>query len=454
MTLSGTQPASKMVVDRQSCDDIIQRMLIKHEKTKGDYDMICGEFDKGSLYHVCETIFNFCKKNFRYKIEEEEKQYVSVPYTMLVNQFVDCKNYALFCAGILDALKRRGRKFHWIFRFANYDWVDALLYPSDVGHVFVVVNPNTDNIWVDPVMNEFNYHMWYWKKRDKRPRSVKGIGRIGGAVGSAEDDLLSSVKEYADGLSGAMNVTNTLQELNAISAGILKSIAGSLPGASQALAAINAGQVFLNNTFGAGSIESRLFADMQGNILLAPINIFKTIFKGRTYNTDQYWAAQYYKYYVLGQAGVTNINQVTDSDVIPALKWFIDRTGVFISGREHIIALTKGPAEYIGYQSVNADTTNDINRVNAACNVAGKYFVFGAPPGSWANTVGVYDQQVIAIANSTGLSVEQVAAQEKYQGVYSASATTGPNPVTGGGSNMNVILLAAAAVLIIVGLTD
>jgi hypothetical protein len=446
MTLAGTQPNPQKVVDRQSCNDIIHRMLVKHKKCERDYDRICEEFDLGTNMDVCVKLFEFCKRNFLYVIEDEEEQYVSSPYTMLTNGRVDCKNYALFCAGVIDALKRRGRRVHWCFRYANYDLIDSLLHPLDVGHVFVVVDPNGENIWLDPVMNEFNYKMWYWKKRDKVPRSYASIGRLPMRVGDAEGDLLSAVKQYSDGLSNAMSVTTATQTLNAISAGVLKSISASIPGLSQALAAVNAGQVALNNAFGPGSLAARLFSDISSNIIMMPISLVNTIFNGRTYNTDQYWAAQYYKYYVLGQSNVTGINDVADSDVLPALKWFIDRLGVFISGREHIIALTKSPQAYMDYFSVNADTTTDPVRVDAAYNVASQYFNFNGGPGSWANTVGVYDAQVVDIANATGESVEQVAASQGYQGVYSSTAQ-------GAAGQVNWMLVAAAAVLVYVGLS-
>ena len=45
--------------------------------------------------------------------------------------------------------------------------------------------------------------------------------------------------------------------------------------------------------------------------------------------------------------------------------------------------------------------------------------------GGWSNTIGVYDDQLVAIAQSMGESVESAAAQANYQGVYSQVAEAG-----------------------------
>lgn len=412
--LAGTQPAPVMVIEDQQTNDIIARMLLKHAKTRPDYDKIYKAFEGDDIEDVCYNLWKFCKDNFNYVIEDEEAQYVSSPYTMLTNGEVDCKNYALFIGGVLDAMKRHGDPIVWEYRFASYRTKEA------PGHVFVVVNPNTDNIWVDPVLDIFNYHLYYRRAKNKRPKTAKAMGYVPrGSVGSAESDLLAALKEYSDGISNAVTVAKQQNALNTLSVMVLKSASTAIPGVSQALSLVNSGQTIISNTFGAGSLAARLASDLTkgGNILMILPNVISDVFNGRTYQTDNYWGAVYYQFYVLGR-NTTDQSQVTDGDVAVGLKWFIDRLGIFISGREHIIAITTSPQDYMNLFKVNSDTTTDPVRVQAAYMVASQNFI--GPPGNfaqnlrgaWANTQGVFDATILAIAQATHQSPIQVANQQ------------------------------------------
>jgi hypothetical protein len=119
----------------------------------------------------CEKIWNFLKKNIRYIVESEDKQYVRSPAAILRQGVSDCKCFSLFAGGIADAL---GMKF--CYRFASYND-----YNKQPGHVFVVINPGTNNeIWIDPVLSYFNYKKPYFYKIDKKPKmaiyAISGIG--------------------------------------------------------------------------------------------------------------------------------------------------------------------------------------------------------------------------------------------------------------------------------------
>jgi hypothetical protein len=87
----------------------------------------------------------------------------------------DCKNYSLFTAGVLDALNRMGFPINWTFRFASYRMFDKMPH-----HVFVVINPDTNKeIWVDPVLNGFDYKKQYYYKTDKKPKNMSLIALSG-----------------------------------------------------------------------------------------------------------------------------------------------------------------------------------------------------------------------------------------------------------------------------------
>lgn len=415
--LEGTKPVPYVVVDKQSISDIIGSILAKHQACTGDYDKIAAYFDKGDLYTVCENIWVFCKKNLPYTEEDEEKQYTSCPYSILTAKSIDCKNYALFIAGVLDALKRRGRRFDWKFRFASYE----LLEPRP-GHVFVVVNENTDNIWIDPVLDSFNSHLFYWYKRDRRPTvtaiaKVAGLPRVGNAAG---DQLQQQLIEYADGVTGAYQQTIKTGTLSTITQGVLQTASKAVPVVAAALAVLKTVQPVLNNAFGVGSAAARVYSDITS---LNFVGLFNDVFNGRTYQYQIYWLAAMYQYYVLGKSNITDQDKMTDADVWPAVKWFIDRTGVYISGTQTIAALVKGSSAYIALSKVNSGITTDPARVAAAVQVAQTYWS-GVPidpgstgnfipgkAGSWANTIGVFDLGIAQVAQQYGLTAEQYVAQ-------------------------------------------
>lgn len=428
-TLSGCKVPVKLVTEDQQVQDIVDAIIDQHIQCTGHYDLIYKNFLGGDLYDVCERLWLFCKENFDYSIEGVDGQFVSSPLTQLKRGHNDCKGYALFIAGVLDAMKRNGMQIDWVYRFASYR-----LFNREPGHVFVVVNPKNENIWIDPVLDTFDLHYRYWWHRDypvytisNKAKAIAGIGRLSPlmspvAIGNAENDLLAQIKQYSDGLNSAMQVTTANGVFNTISAGVLQTAGNDIPGVSQAIQIIKAGGGVINNTFGPGSLAAQLYNDLSQNIITMPIALVNTLFNGRTYNTDQYWMGQYHQYYVLGNAKATNINSVTDAMVIPAAKWFIDRLNVFVSGREHIIALTQSAQAYVNYHGVNSDTTTDMSRVVPAVRVAQTYFNFNAGPGSWKNTVGVFDPALIALANQLGESVEQVNNQ--------VNQGTLPNPVS------------------------
>lgn len=464
--LKGTQPTKRLIVDQQTAADIVRQIQTKHRECATDYDRIAHYFEGGDIEDICYRLWQFCKKNFHYIVEDGEAQYTSCPYTILTGGNVDCKNYALFVGGVLDALRRQGYSLRFQYRFVSYKLFDA-----DPGHVFIVVNPATDNIWVDPVLDKFNEHLFYWHGRSKTPKTSRlgAIGRVAGCSGvaigttSTENALLAQLLEYQQGLVAAVNTSIAGGQLSQITAGVLKGLAVAVanavvPGGGAIVLAANAGELALANAFPVGSAAARLITDWANfNV----VGLWNDLW-GRTYNTDQYWGAVYYKFYVLGQH-VTDINQVSDSDIIPALKWFIDRTGVFISGREHIIALTQSPTAYMNYYGVNRDTTNDATLVQAAYLVASQYWkqpgnFDPSLLGSWKNTLGVFDTGLLQAASQQGLTAEQyakqtgTAQQAAQQEITQAASSTPPGQIIPG--IPDVAVLGGVAMLIIIGLTE
>lgn len=453
----------------QDVNDIMRAVLAKHVECEPYYDTICTLFLGSDLWETCENLFDFCQENLTYDIEGKKRQVVSSPQTLLSRGTSDCKCYALFIAGCLDALERKGLlDCTWCYRFASYS-----IFDSSKGHVFVLVDKGTpEEIWVDPVLNDLDdRYPWPIWVNDRMPYGhsamANRIGQMAGAprvaarlaaIGSAESDLLSQLLEYQQGVLDAVHVSLSTGTLNSITSSVLKGAAAAIPGVNALFGALQLAGKLTSNIFGAGSAGARIVNDFSNFNF---VGLFNDVFKGRTYNTDQYWGAAFYYFYVEGR-DITNQDQVTDDMVIPALRWFIDRTGVFISGRQHIMALINGVQQYISYSKVNGDTTTDTALVVPAVAVAQKYWLLPTRTpspdyatfdpslrGTWSKTVGVFDGPLAGVAQQLGLSLEQ-ANKEAEQGIINVPGYTPPGEANndllyaGGG----VLLLALAAYLL------
>jgi hypothetical protein len=133
------------VVGTQDVHDIIKDMLHCHYEFAGYYDLIAPYFDKGNLLSICEQLKSFCEDNIRYKEETEGLQTTALPTGFLTRGYGDCKHYASFIGGVLGALQRLGHTIDWSYCFASYDPLEPTPY-----HVFVVVNINGEQYFVDP----------------------------------------------------------------------------------------------------------------------------------------------------------------------------------------------------------------------------------------------------------------------------------------------------------------
>lgn len=164
----------------QQVPDIISAMLEAHKIYAPEYDKISMDFYTGDAKTTAKKIFNFLKKNIRYKIDSEHNQQIMSPSGILSIGKNDCKNYALFIVGILDSLKRKGLIDNDIFyRFASYRMFDEIPH-----HVFaVMVDKDGNEIFIDPVLSRFNERKTYFHKIDKRPNmamySISGVDQVG-----------------------------------------------------------------------------------------------------------------------------------------------------------------------------------------------------------------------------------------------------------------------------------
>ena len=168
---------SKMLVRDQQVPDIISAMLSAHKLYASEYDKISQDFYSGDGIQTAKKLFEFLKKNVRYKIESDKNQRIMSPSAILSLGKNDCKNYALFIMGVMDSLKRKGLINNKIYyRFASYKLLDEIPH-----HVFAVIqDQNGNEYFIDPVLSSFNERKTYYHKIDKEPTmplySVSGIG--------------------------------------------------------------------------------------------------------------------------------------------------------------------------------------------------------------------------------------------------------------------------------------
>jgi len=186
-----------VVKEDQNVNEIINEILNAHEDFSDYYNQIALYFDAGTVKETCQTLYRFCKEYLEYVEEPEQMQTTSTPAGLLTRGYCDCKGYASFCAGILDALKRlTGKKIDWKYRFASYEALDKLPH-----HVFVVVNDNGKDIWIDPTPGAAKKNpAWIIDKKVKTKNTMPLLRNIAGVGIVAVDDLdFSSAVVAPDG---------------------------------------------------------------------------------------------------------------------------------------------------------------------------------------------------------------------------------------------------------------
>jgi hypothetical protein len=167
--LSPFDNVKHIVKHDQSVGDIMQGILQTHENYKTEYDKIAMDFAGKTTREIAQKIWSYLKHHVKYEAEGDDEQFLKSPAAILATCRTtgsDCKNFSLFAGGILAALNRRGYKIPFSYRFASYRLNEKL--PQ---HVFVVINPKTKNeIWLDPVLPQFDWHKQYYYSIDKKPK--------------------------------------------------------------------------------------------------------------------------------------------------------------------------------------------------------------------------------------------------------------------------------------------
>lgn len=145
----------KILVHDQNLNQVIDGVVNAADEYKNHYKYIWQFFSAANVKETAKNVFNFLKKNSDYVIEPDTKQSIKSPSAILATGKKiyggnDCKNFALFTAGVLRAYREYMKQdFELFLRFAGYNG-------GGLQHVFVVVKKNNTEIWVDPVLNNFD----------------------------------------------------------------------------------------------------------------------------------------------------------------------------------------------------------------------------------------------------------------------------------------------------------
>lgn len=169
----------------QSVRDIIREVLDAHEEFGNSYDIIAPVFDYRTTDEICNALYSFCKHEIEYREETDELQTTATPAGILMRGFGDCKHYAGFTAGVLDALNRRGKNIDWCYRFASYRALDSTPH-----HVFVVVKNNGREKWIDATPEANGREpIWIVDKKVKSMALVRNIAGIDDVEQSTADGV-------------------------------------------------------------------------------------------------------------------------------------------------------------------------------------------------------------------------------------------------------------------------
>lgn len=190
-----------MVNPNQSVKDIVRDVLNKHREFSPYYDKIAEKFDEGNTEDVCSGLYHFLKENIKYREEPDADQTTALPTGILTRGYGDCKHYASFAGGVLDALNRRGRRIDWNYRFASYR-------PDPTPHhVFIVARVDGREIWIDPTPGVNGMEpVWIEDHKVKRMALRSNIAGIG------QPDMMEAVD--ADDLQSGLSQVDTSVDIS------------------------------------------------------------------------------------------------------------------------------------------------------------------------------------------------------------------------------------------------
>jgi hypothetical protein len=416
------QGYKQLIAKRQSVKDIMQEVVDAHIFYREDYDRIAAQFLEEGKTGIEKRLFDWCKYNLTYREEPEKDQTLRSPGAILLldeARGVDCKHYASWIGGVLDAINRAGKmNFNWFYRFASYDYRNKT--PE---HVFVVVKYHDDEVWIDPVVSGFDIRYPYPKYIKDRKVTDMSLTRVSGIGKSREISSVNIVRRsggsgYSDCGCDSLSGITTSQ------------LGGYIMSVSPALAAIPV---------------VGWAAAVGGELVGGFLKIFGNKY---TQSTSVRWLTQLYEYYVLG-LNTTSDNQVNEANVPMAQKWFSFVLGVpiydryrfnSIKGSTGISAVDNSISTRVKDYLHYPDTQNVDPAIATEAAQISNLLNFASPRAGWRNMTAapwlIVDSttgQVTANPNSpTAVAVQPAGATSGFLGWIKANPVLSLGIAAGG----------------------
>ena len=215
---------TQVLIYNQDTKDIIRGILHTHDQYKSEYDKIYQYFLCDTIEQSTKKVWHFLKNNVPYYIESENTQYLKSPSGILCTPS-DCKSYSLFANGVMDAIKRNtNENFDVYYRFASYD-----LFDKSYQHVFSVIKTDQKEIWIDPVLNNYNEKKYPFYFMDRKIKSSYTLGRVGALVAMSGIGSNEVASYGTDAANAAVDLAtgNFLAAGSSIIQGVMTAIANA-----------------------------------------------------------------------------------------------------------------------------------------------------------------------------------------------------------------------------------
>lgn len=140
-------------------NSIMQVIFSENERAYLDVVKFARAIPYNNVRELSEAIYNFVKKNIRYKEDGMTYQAIKSPARLWADKEGDCKSFSIFAAAVLKACG-----VPYSFRFVNYDPSMG----STFTHVYIISHgPGADYI-IDPVWTKgpFNTQKQFSNKKD------------------------------------------------------------------------------------------------------------------------------------------------------------------------------------------------------------------------------------------------------------------------------------------------
>jgi hypothetical protein len=167
--MNTSQPENKEVIltYNQDTDDIIDAILTADQNNPTLSYENAIYFEGADDYQTGANIFYYLKENIKYEAEPDSEQTTKTIERLVADKKGDCKHYSLFAGAVLKSLN-----IPYAYRFVSFG------DNEDIQHVYVVIHPETNPIYLDAVIDQFDTQERYNFAQDYYPESkkIQGIG--------------------------------------------------------------------------------------------------------------------------------------------------------------------------------------------------------------------------------------------------------------------------------------